>query len=81
MKFVLLLICLEHLSAFQHAFSFTTKRSILYVSADNEEKVGLKDNKAMAFLRKKGLVGGKTDFANVIGVDEGESGKYKQKVN
>jgi len=34
-----------------------------------------KDNKAMAFLRKIGKVGGNTDFTQAIGVDEGPSGK------
>lgn len=33
------------------------------------------DNKAMAFLRKIGKVGGTTDFKNAIGVDEGTAGK------
>jgi hypothetical protein len=33
------------------------------------------DNKAMAFLRKIGKVGGNTDFTHALGVDEGESGK------
>lgn len=32
------------------------------------------DNKAMAFLRKVGRVGGDTDFTNALGVDEGQSG-------
>jgi len=31
-------------------------------------------NKAMAFLRKIGRVGGDTDFTNALGVDEGQSG-------
>ena len=35
------------------------------------------DNKAMAFLRKIGKVGGDTDFTNALGVDEGPSGKSK----
>ena len=35
-----------------------------------------KDNKAMAFLRKIGRVGGpRQDFRHVIGVDEGSTGK------
>lgn len=34
------------------------------------------DNKAMAFLRKKGKVGGTADFStNSMGVDEGPAGK------
>ena len=33
------------------------------------------ENKAMAFLRKIGKVGGSTDFKNAIGVDEGTAGK------
>lgn len=37
------------------------------------------DNKVMAFLRKKGKVGGaaSVDFKNAVGVDEGPSGKTK----
>jgi hypothetical protein len=34
-----------------------------------------KDNQAMAFLRRKGLVGGSKDFTNAIGIDEGPAGK------
>lgn len=34
-----------------------------------------KDNQAMSFLRRKGLVGGTKDFTNAIGVDEGPAGK------
>jgi hypothetical protein len=33
------------------------------------------DNKAMSFLRRKGLVGGSKDFTNAIGIDEGPAGK------
>lgn len=34
------------------------------------------DNKAMAFLRKKGKVGGNaSQFANSVGLDEGPAGK------
>lgn len=40
--------------------------------SSTEEK---KDNNAMAFLRRKGLVGGNKDFTNVLGIDEGPSGK------
>ena len=34
-----------------------------------------KDNQAMSFLRRKGLVGGTKDFTNAIGIDEGPAGK------
>ena len=34
-----------------------------------------KDNKAMAFLRKIGRVGGNKDFVNAVGSDEGPAGK------
>lgn len=34
-----------------------------------------KDNKAMAFLRHKGLIGVTKDFTNAIGIDEGTAGK------
>lgn len=37
------------------------------------------DNKAMAFLRKIGKVGGGQDFKNALGVDEGPSGKHSSK--
>jgi len=37
-------------------------------SASSEKK---EDNKAMAFLRKRGKVGGSKDFANAVGSDEG----------
>ena len=35
------------------------------------EEAQKKDNKAMAFLRKKGKVGGNKDFTNAVGSDEG----------
>ena len=42
---------------------------------DSDETKPKKDNKAMAFLRKIGKVGGtKVDFTNAIGVDEGSGG-------
>jgi hypothetical protein len=46
------------------------------VSSDSK-----KENKAMAFLRKKGKVGGTTDFTNALGVDEGNVGKEAIKFN
>ena len=37
------------------------------------------DNKAMAFLRKIGKVGGHQDFTHVVGIDEGSAGKHAGK--
>ena len=45
-------------------------------SGDNGKSKGIKkDNKAMAFLRKMGRVGGNKDFVNAVGSDEGPAGK------
>ena len=38
-----------------------------------------KDNKAMAFLKKIGKVGGHHDFTHVVGIDEGSAGKHAGK--
>ena len=59
----------------RHAVSSST---ILRQVADDEVSGGGgKDNKAMAFLRKIGKVGGAAnqDFTNAVGVDEGTAGK------
>jgi len=40
-------------------------------SADSKPTAPKKDNKAMAFLRKVGKVGGNKDFTNAVGSDEG----------
>jgi hypothetical protein len=66
------------------ATSYFPSTCTLRLSAEttNEEKSSTpsKDNKAMAFLRKIGRVGGdKVDYANAIGVDEGSSTKTAAK--
>ena len=49
---------------------YSVARSGVKLSATNK-----KDNKAMAFLKKIGKVGGsKVDFTNAVGVDEGSGG-------
>ena len=52
-------------------------RGVLAVSADSDAEKG--DNKAMAFLRKVGRVGGAAnmDFATALGLDESPSGGTK----
>ncbi len=44
-------------------------------STGSDAPIEKNENKAMAFLRKIGKVGGDTDFKNAIGVDEGTAGK------
>ena len=46
-----------------------------FAKTTDNDTTSTSDNKAMAFLRKKGKVGGDNDFTNAIGVDEGTSGK------
>lgn len=54
-------------------------QTILYAEDQKSGSAKKSDNKAMAFLRKKGKVGGiaNIDFKNAMGVDEGPSGKTK----
>ena len=44
-------------------------------STSTADKGVKKDNKAMAFLRKVGRVGGRKEFVNAVGSDEGPAGK------
>ncbi|EEC47123.1 predicted protein [Phaeodactylum tricornutum CCAP 1055/1] len=44
-------------------------------SAKNIDRPNTTDNKAMAFLRRMGRVGGNRDFTHAIGIDEGPSTK------
>ena len=57
-------------------FEATTRQS-LHTQLRMTEGSGDGDNKAMAFLRKIGKVGGANnqDFINAMGVDEGPAGK------
>ena len=54
-----------------------TTRQFLHTQVRMTEGSGDGDNKAMAFLRKIGKVGGANnqDFINAMGVDEGPAGK------
>lgn len=62
--------------AFQVARPFLATRRYTLVCIAAEETTGKKDNKAMAFLRKKGKVGGSANqFTKSMGVDEGPAGK------
>mmetsp|Transcript_2554 Transcript_2554/g.4375 ORF Transcript_2554/g.4375 Transcript_2554/m.4375 type:complete len:279 (-) Transcript_2554:1488-2324(-) len=58
-------------NGFNLARSDLTRRTALHAQRK-------KDNKAMAFLRKIGRVGGQAnqDFKSVIGIDEGSAGKH-----
>ena len=76
---LLLLPLLSCISAFQlqqsKTYIATHKRyPQTYLQAEEDDRGG--DNKAMAFLRKKGRVGGAAnmDFANVCGPDESPGG-------
>jgi len=76
---LLLLALLSLISAFQlqqpKIYVATYKRyPSTYLQAKKDDSGG--DNKAMAFLRKKGRVGGAAnmDFANVCGPDESPGG-------
>lgn len=65
------LLILDVTHAFQVApIRVALRRLPLTCLAETED-----DNKAMAFLRKKGKVGGVADFTNAMGVDEGPAGK------
>ena len=50
-----------------------------YLQASKNDENATGDNKAMAFLRKKGRIGGAAnmDFANAMGLDESPSGGSK----
>ena len=79
---ILLLACDASVGgAFQPPAAATRRcprgRGILAASADAGDGKG--DNKAMAFLRKVGRVGGAAnmDFANAMGLDESPSGGTK----
>ena len=50
-----------------------------YLKASTNDENTTGDNKAMAFLRKKGRIGGAAnmDFANAVGLDESPSGGSK----
>jgi len=55
-------------------YSGVRRHTLTCVAAKGETKKG--DNKAMAFLRKRGKVGGSANqFTNSMGVDEGPVGK------
>ena len=77
---LLLLSFLSCISAFQLQQSTTIciathkRYPQTYLQATKDDSGG--DNKAMAFLRKKGRVGGAAnmDFANVVGPDESPGG-------
>ena len=44
-------------------------------ASENRKTALFADNKAMAFLRARGKVGGNRDFTHAIGIDEGPSTK------
>ena len=76
-RFVFLVLILDVTKAFQWAMQSSAlfRRSKTCLAA-KETKDTKKDNKAMAFLRKKGKVGGSANmFTNSMGVDEGPVGK------
>ena len=56
--------------------------TIIVQAADDGKSGGGNDNKAMAFLRKIGKVGGAAnqDFTNAMGVDEGTAGKQASRL-
>ena len=84
MKTALLsILLLEYSTAFQPAASrscasLPRQKCSLQLAADNDEgsTKNKGDNKAMAFLRSKGRIGGAAnmDFANAMGLDESPSG-------
>jgi hypothetical protein len=86
---ILLLLSSAGISAFQSSSStLATQRcqtnafqssSPLQLSKDTTTSSSKGDNKAMAFLRKVGRVGGAAnmDFANAMGIDESPSGGTK----
>ena len=84
---LLCILLLEYSAAFQHAASHLSrarKQSLLLqkASADDEgSKKKRGDNKAMAFLRSKGRIGGAAnmDFASTMGLDESPSGGTQSK--
>jgi len=49
----------------------TTTTFRLHATSLHPPQTKKKDNKAMAFLRKVGRVGGHTDFTDALGIDEG----------
>lgn len=57
----------------------TQQQRHTYLQASKNDENATGDNKAMAFLRKKGRIGGAAnmDFANAIGLDESPSGGSK----
>lgn len=79
-----LFFCISQVDAFtQNYFSFFRYNKGLKLQDDSnndlksDETESKKENKAMAFLRKVGRVGGAAnkDFVNALGVDEGPVGK------
>lgn len=71
-----LLIASSTTSAFQLTQPAANSRLSTECFATRDVKPG-DDNKAMAFLRKIGKVGGGVDFSNAMGVDEGPAGKSR----
>lgn len=65
-------------ASFQLATNLARRRKVktTFVAAEAGD-TSSDDNKAMAFLRKMGKVGGSVDFTNTVGVDEGPAGKSK----
>jgi hypothetical protein len=77
---LLLLLPLTACTAFtpSHAGAATagsTARVTFTTLFSTKERPDQNDNRAMSFLRSKGLVGGNKDYTNVLGIDEGPAGK------
>jgi Complex I intermediate-associated protein 30 (CIA30) len=64
-RLLLLIIAVESFQSIETHTNLIRDRSCLYAT----------ENKAMSFLRRKGVVGGSKDFTNALGIDEGPTGK------
>ena len=73
LRVVIPILVLQHLSS--TAQSFGSCNSVAGLTAFKSALCSTKDNNAMSFLRRKGLVGGNKDFTSAIGIDEGPAGK------